>query len=367
MVADVTVVGAGIVALTSALALADRGAAVRLVGTSHHGEASEAAGGLLTPSVEPELRAIARLARAARDQYPDYVAMLAERSGMAIWLNQSGALQLARSDEEAAELRAALHATLGAARDAELSATSHWMDAAEVVELEPALGHVVGAIYSPDDGCVDPLLLLDALRRIVSTHSNVTVASENVCNVRVSSTEVEVITDREGHYGSGSIVFAAGAWTPGIGEIPSALPVAPVKGQMLAFGAVPVRHVVFGAGGYLVPKPTGQLVAGSTLEHTGFEAEVTERGIASIRAMAAAVCPALGSAPIRATWAGLRPMTPDLLPIIAPDPSDARLVYACGHSRNGILLAPITGELVADLVTGRTPAHNISRFRLGRF
>jgi len=362
MVADVTVVGAGIVALTSALALADRGAAVRLVGTSHRGEASEAAGGLLTPSVEPELRAIAPLAHAARDYYPNYVAMLEERSGIAIWLNRNGSLQLARTDAEAETLRSE-GSNEGSAEFPE----SKWLSASDVVALEPALGHVVGAVYAPNDGCVDPLLVLDALRRVISTHSNITVASENACNIHVSSSECEVITDREGHYGSGSLVLAAGAWTPTIAELPMALPVEPVKGQMLAFGAAPVRHVTFGAGGYLVPKATGQTVAGSTLEHVGFDADVTDDGIASIRAMAGTVCPALASAPVRATWAGLRPMTPDLLPIIGADPSDARIVYACGHSRNGILLAPITAEAVADLATGRTPAHDLGRFRPGRF
>jgi glycine oxidase len=358
MVADVTVVGAGIVALTTALALADRGAAVRLVGTTHRGEASEAAGGLLTPSVEPELQVISALATAARDFYPDFLALLESRTGISVWLNRLGVLQIARSEDEAHSLR-----QRSGGEGAE------WLDHRALSALEPALAgpECLGALYTPLDGCVDPLLVLDALRSAVAVNSNISVASENICYVKVSKSECLAASDREGHYGSQSIVLAAGAWTPQIEGVPMPLPIEPVKGQMMAFEATPTRHVAFGAGCYLIPKADGRTVAGSTLERVGFTPDVTEEGIATVRAMAETACPALGQASVHATWAGLRPMTPDLLPILGPDPEEPRVVYACGHSRNGILLAPLTAACVADFAMGRTPEHDVAQLRPGRF
>src|SRR6185437_10801109 len=142
--------------------------------------------------------------------------------------------------------------------------------------------------------------------------------------------------------------------------------VQPVRGQMMAFESDAVRHVICGAGGYLIPRTGGITVAGGTMEHAGFEVETTVDGIESIRARAVTLCPALASAPIHSTWAGLRPITPDLLPIIGADPERPRLIYACGHSRNGILLAPLTAQVVADLVTGTASRYDLSRFRPGR-
>jgi glycine oxidase len=163
------------------------------------------------------------------------------------------------------------------------------------------------------------------------------------------------------------LVLAAGAWTPQIEGVPMALPVEPVRGQMMAFEGTPARHVAFAAGCYLIPKADGRTIAGSTLEHVGFEPEVTEEGIARVRAMAESACPTLGTAPVHATWAGLRPMTPDLLPILGPDPDEPRIVYACGHSRNGILLAPLTAACVADFAMGRAPTYDVAQLRPGRF
>ena len=357
MVADVTVVGYGLVALASTLALADRGLSVRIVGTKHRGEASSAAGGILAPSIAPPEDALASaFMRSARDFYPGYVAALVERTGIAVPLNRLGILQLALDEIQAEALRASI------------PERSRWLDGAALAREEPEVAHALGAVWHPDDGAVEPLALMDALSAAVARQERVAVAREDACSIDVTELGCNVLTDRESRFASDYLVLAAGAWTPlivGAGE--GAAAIEPVRGEMVAFDAASVRHVVYGAAGYLIPRHDGHTVAGSTSEHAGFDADVTDHGVATISAEAIRTCPALASAAISFTWAGLRPMTPDALPIIGPDPERPRLSYACGHSRNGILLAPITAEVVADLVTGSEPRHDLTRFRPGRF
>jgi len=355
MVADVTVVGAGVIALASAVELGDRGMRVRLVGTTHSGEASSASGGMLAPSVEREMGPAHTFALASRDLFGTFVAGLEERTGILVPLNQLGIVETATSAARAAQLSAVA------------PSTSRWLPAQDVQEIEPALApDIAGALLHPDDGCVDPLRLLDALRAAVAAHPQVTVVSEDVVSLRGSDGAAVVETDRERRLESGCVVVAAGAWTPLIaGTRP--LPIEPLRGQMVAYAAEPLRHVVYTEYGYLVPRGDGHTVAGSTAEHAGFVAATTEDGIHAVRRAAEAACPALREAPVATTWAGLRPMTPDGLPLLGRDPDMPSVVYACGHSRNGILLTPATAEVVADCVSGTESRYDLTRFRPERF
>jgi glycine oxidase len=162
------------------------------------------------------------------------------------------------------------------------------------------------------------------------------------------------------------VVVAAGAWVPGIDGLPRALPVTPVRGQMVSFDAAPLGHVVYGPEGYVVPRGS-RTVAGSTMERVGFAVGTTTAGVAGIVRAAGALCPPLAGAFVGDTWSGLRPVTPDLLPIIGRDPEYGGLLYACGHSRNGILLAPLTGDCIAALATGEEPEWDLAPFRVERF
>lgn len=356
MVADVTVVGAGVIALACAAELADRGMRVRLVGTTHAGEASSASAGMLAPSVEPELGAAHDFAIASRDRYPAYLAALEARTAHAVPLNLRGILQVALDDERAEVLRSGV------------TSTSSWLDRASLAAEEPELSHAAGALYHPQDGSVEPLPLMDALRALIARHKNVVTASENACTVHATDLGCNVHTDRESRFASDQVVLAAGAWTPLIeGAGTAAAAVQPVRGQMLAFSAMPVQHVVYGPGGYLVPKSDGNTMAGSTMEHAGFVAETTDTGLSTVRAAAERTCPRLARSEISASWAGLRPVTPDFLPIIGRDPERSRVIYACGHSRNGILLTPLTGEVVADIATDSDARYDLRQFRPGRF
>jgi len=175
------------------------------------------------------------------------------------------------------------------------------------------------------------------------------------------------VTHQTNRYTSHRVLVATGAWAARLQGLPMPLPIRPVRGQMMAFGTERLRHVVYGAGGYAVPKADGNTLVGSTMEDVGFDADTTEEGLSAVQAIARAILPSLAEVPMSAYWAGLRPMTPDMLPVLGPDPDDPRVVYACGHSRNGILLAPITAHVIGDLVTGVTPKHDVTPFRPARF
>jgi glycine/D-amino acid oxidase-like deaminating enzyme len=292
---------------------------------------------------------------AARDLYPGYVSALVARTGIAVPLNRLGILQLALDELQYEALRASI------------PPGSRWLDRQALRREEPALEHALGAVWHPDDGAVEPLALMDALSAAVARHERVAVAREDVREITLTELGCTVVTDRENRFAADHVVLAAGAWTPLIEGAGAARAIEPVRGEMVAFAAAPLRHVAYGAAGYLIPRSDGHTVAGSTSEHVGFDADVSDAGLAAVTAEAIRTCPVLADAAVDASWAGLRPMTPDALPILGTDPEHPRMTYACGHSRNGILLAPITGEVVADLVTGAPPRHDVSRFRPGRF
>jgi glycine/D-amino acid oxidase-like deaminating enzyme len=162
------------------------------------------------------------------------------------------------------------------------------------------------------------------------------------------------------------VVLAAGAWAPGIPGLPRPLPVSPLKGQMLAVGSTALRHPVMSNDVYVVPRGD-ELAIGATAERAGFDVSTNADAIETLRQAAIAICPAIESATVTRIWAGIRPATPDMLPIIGADPADSRLIYACGHSKNGILLAPATAVAIAALARGEKPAANLEPFALSRF
>ncbi len=348
------VVGAGLIGLAAAAALAERGLAVTVVGERRPGEASAASAGMLAPSVERASGPAHDFAIAARDRYPEFLAFLEDRTGLAVPLNRLGILQIALSDKGVKGLR----------RTA--LSTSQWLDAREVRELEPSLSHGLGAMFSRDDGAVDSSRLLAALRRVADTSDRVTTLEDAVTDIDPATGSCGVRTTGGRRLSAPHVVIAAGAWSAEIRGARFAAPVEPARGQLVLYATCPLRHVVYGPAGYVVPRGDGT-IGGSTMEKTGFDAHVTDDGIRKVRSAAEEICPALSSAPRPRSWAGLRPVTPDMLPVLGADPDHPSVIYACGHSRNGVLMAPLTGDVVADLVTGVPLSHDLTQFRPGRF
>jgi glycine oxidase len=361
--ADVAVIGAGLIGLSAAMALADQGLQVLLVGEPRAGEASPAGAGMLAPSLHDTNPGVAgdpmyRFAVASLARYPGYLQSLAERSGIAVPLNRRGILRLAIRDSDADGLRA------------RRGPDAQWLDAAAVAAIEPGLAPVAGAMFYPADGAVDNLALLRALDAAIARSPRIRRMRSVVRTIAIGPTDVSfetvgpVATARASH-----LVLAAGAWSTGIGGLPRALPIEPYRGQMFsvaATGTATLQHVVYGPEAYLVPRGDRVLV-GATMERAGFDAATTDDALASIRSGAAAFWPVVRAAAMMSSWAGLRPVTPDLLPILGRDPDHPALIYACGHSRNGILMAPLTGDCVAALVTGTAPPADLSAFAVERF
>ena len=162
------------------------------------------------------------------------------------------------------------------------------------------------------------------------------------------------------------VVLAAGAWIGRISGARFGNAVTPARGQLVSYSSAPLGHVAYGPRGYVVPRGDST-IGGSTMENVGFDAGTTSEGVEKVRSAAEEICPALSRSSATRSWAGLRPVTPDMLPIIGPDPEHPSLIYACGHSRNGVLMAPLTGDLIADLVTATPLSFDLAQFRPDRF
>lgn len=317
------------------------------------GDASAASAGMLAPSVE-RAGGAQELGWAARDRYTSYVEWLRARTGIVVPLNRLGILQVAVSPA----------GVKGLQRGA--NPGSQWLDRDELVAEEPALSHALGAMYSPHDGCVDNTALLNALDALLSREPLVDRVQAHVQEVAATRGSASA-TDSVGRvYDAGHIVIAAGAWSAGIRGARFAGAVEPVRGQLISYDVAPCRHTLYGPSGYIVPRG-GSAIAGSTMERVGFVHGTTPEGIARIRSAAEEICPALASAVPESAWSGFRPVTPDLLPIVGPDPESPRMIYATGHSRNGILLAPLTADIVANLVFEDGLNLDIAQYRPGRF
>jgi glycine oxidase len=329
---------------------------VTIVGDQRPGEASSAAAGMLAPSVERSVGPAHDFAVAARDLYPSYVESLAEETGIRVPLNRLGILQVALSEAGVKGLRrTALPGT-------------EWLDRRTLNELEPTLGHAMGAMMNPEDGAVDNVTLMRALAAMADSLPLITRLEATVTRVRQdAATSPAIELDDGSIHESANVVIAGGAWASLIEGVPLLKSVTPARGQLIAYDSIGLRHVVYGPRGYLVPRVHLQTVGGSTMENVGFDATTTEEGLARVRSASEEIAPALSVTHVQSSWAGLRPVTPDLLPLIGPDPNHPGIIHACGHSRNGILLAPLTGEVVAAMAAGETPKHDLSQFRPDRF
>jgi glycine oxidase len=322
---------------------------------------------MLAPSVEdshapPGADPGRQFAVASLERYPGYLDSLAARTGITVPLNRRGILRVALDETGARDLRQhdGPHA--------------QWLAPDAVRQIEPGLVSTAGAMFYPTDGAADNVALLHALDvaiarspRIHRIRIDVRAIAVGVANANARATCT--LAGNGDAISSSHIVLAAGAWTPQIEGLPRAIPVEPYRGQMFsvaANGAAALSHVVYGPDSYIVPRGD-RILVGSTMERVGFDPATTDAALASVRARAAAYWPIAASAPAVSAWAGLRPVTPDLLPILGRDPDYPALIYACGHSRNGILMAPLTGDCVAALVTGTALPASLGAFTIERF
>jgi glycine oxidase len=351
---EVIVVGGGLIGLATAAALAERTVSVTLIGERRPGEASPAAAGMLAPSVERAPGPAHGFGIAARDRYPSYVDFLADRVGVRVPLNRLGILQVALSEKGIKGLKKTA------------LPTSSWLSAKELHELEPALSHGLGAVFNPDDGAVDNTILVSALEALCAASDRISRVAGAAISIDPKQDSCTVHMQSRDSYTARRVIIAAGAWASQISGARFTRAVTPARGQLVSYSAAPLRHAAYGPSGYLVPR--GNLtIGGSTMENVGFDANTTADGVKKVRAASEEICPSLASSRETRSWAGLRPITPDMLPILGPDPEHPSVLYACGHSRNGVLMAPLTGDLMADLATESPLSHDLAQFRPDRF
>ena len=343
--ADVLVVGDGVIGLASALAVARAGGSCRILGRTVIGAASLASAGLLAPSIGSTDSGFREFMLASRDRYPAWVRLLAERTGIEVTLDRSGIIELGSTS------------TGVGARP---------IDAGELRDLEPAIHARANAMFYADDGYVDNIRFVDALREAVRCEWSIAVVEGRVARIEPGIDHCHVTMEDGRRQLGDTVVIAAGAWSALIVGVPRPLPIEPVRGQMLQLSGSPLSHAISSPDAYLVPRGDTTLV-GSTLERVGFDTSTSRAALDHLRSAAVTVVPAFADADVVRSWAGLRPMTPDSRPVIGRDPDLPSVVYACGHGKNGILLAPLTAECVASIVGGSAPPFDLSCYGAQRF
>ena len=373
--ADVVIVGGGVIGLTIARALAVRGMRnVILCERAGLGtEASFAAAGMLAPQAEADASDdFFHLACQSRDMYGGFASALREETGTDIELDTTGTLYLAftEHDQEEIERRYDWQTRAGLAVEK--------LSAREARELETCITPtVLAALRFPQDVQVENRRLLNALASSVQRLGVKTITETNVNSLCIEHGRLTGVETSRGFVGCPTVIVASGSWTSFIGVScegsngikPRPPRIEPVRGQMVCFDSKPqlTRHVIYSPRGYIVPRRDGRLLAGSTSEAAGFAREVTAAGIGAILNNAQEIAPVISSLPMIDSWAGLRPRAADGLPVLGPCDEIEGLFYATGHYRNGILLAPITGKLIAQAVIDRVISPSLVPFSPNRF
>jgi len=362
---DVIIVGGGVIGCSIAYYLAREGVKVAVLDKGEiGGEASRAAAGMLAPLAEVEEDGpFQELGLASLRLFPHLSEALEQECGVDVEYLRSGILRVALTEEQAEHLK------YSALRPASPGLELHWLERDELRALEPGLApEIRGALYSPEEHQVNADRLVQALAR--AAHGAVLRQGIRVAGLARRGTRVTGVRISGGRLSAGHVVLAAGAWTGKVARgVGVDLPVFPVRGQMIALPASrsAPRHIVWGEDGYLVPKANGLVFAGATVERVGFRKNVTVGGTSGLRRMAKSLMPRLAGLDAVDAWAGFRPGSADGLPILGPVPGWEGLSVACGHFRNGILLAPITGDLIARSILDGSSNEALAPFSPARF
>ncbi len=345
VMSDVVIIGGGAIGAACARELSLTGRRVLVLDPGGAiGQAWRAAAGMLAPQIEAaEDDASFRFGLAARAHYPPLAAALHETTGLDIGLWREGIAQVARGESEATELEAKASWQQRAGQRCE------WLPPDVVATRWPWLRPSYGALWADEEGALEPTKLVQALLAD-ARRCGAVIVEDTAVAIEQRADRVTAVVGQRDRYAAGDVVLAAGAWSGRLGGLPRTIPVTPVRGQMAAtpWPANVPRAIIYSKSGYIVARDQ-EAILGSTMEQAGFQADTTAEGIRNIIAGARTLFPLLPAAPTR-TWAGLRPTTADGLPIIGPDPTLHGLWYATGHGRNGILLAGLTGALVAQLL-----------------
>jgi glycine oxidase len=366
---DVVIVGGGIIGGSIAFELTQRNLRVAVLDRQElmH-EASWAAAGMLSPAPDcPAAIPLVPLGRASLALYPKFVDAVEDASGLRTGFRTGGAVEVIYHGDAGRELSTlvALHHGLGLACEP--------LPLDEARNMEPALGRDVrAAALLPDECSVEPRALTSAVLAAAASAGATLSPGAEVTSLLLEANKCTGVKTSSGEiFYAAQVIIAAGCWSSQISEAAPYAPTLPVRGQMAALrhSGTPIRHVLRSERGYLVPRGVESpqtVVVGSTIENAGYEKRVTSGGIEKILSAANELVPELAKAEIIETWCGLRPGSPDQLPILGPVDVDG-LVFATGHYRNGILLAPVTAKLIGEWIAKRGTSIDWEAFSPLRF
>lgn len=365
---DAIIIGGGIIGCALGRTLAGQGLQIAVIERHAPGEeASWAAAGMLAPSAEAEKGSpIFHLCRASLLAYRPLVEELRAETGVDPEYNAKGSLLIFADEQE----REQMLPSMSWQRSQNIAVRE--LSTPELRSLEPSLANLPGAFFLPDDHQLDNRLLMHALVQSCRQRGVEFMLGKSVREIAGNGQKATgaILEDAAGSkIAAGHVVNAAGAWA---GAIPvgglAPFPIRPVKGHMLAVEAAPgtLRHVIRSHRGYLVPRRSGRILVGSTMEEAGFDKTPRAGQITGLLRTAQQLCPALENSAVTEYWAGLRPASKDGLPVLGPTEVDGYWV-ALGHFRNGILLAPITAQILSSWILTGKPCLPVDTLSPSRF
>ncbi|MEO6392565.1 MAG: glycine oxidase ThiO [Pyrinomonadaceae bacterium] len=351
---EVIIIGGGVIGLAIARELAKRG--IKPVTVMERGEfgaeASAAAGGMLAPQAEADrANEFFYLGTASRDLYPNWAAELESETGIDVGFESTGTLYLAFTQSAAAELDVRYRWQNAAGLAVER------LTAAEILQLEPNVSpNVVGGLRFPLDTQVENRLLVKALILACRQLGVKLLRNTEAVSIDIEGERIGGVSSRTEKLAGNAVIVAGGSWSsliPFSDGRRSPVVIEPVRGQMLCFETADnfAQHIIYSPRGYLIPRLDGRVLAGSTTEMVGYDPSVSDRGLVSIMSQASEISPAVSELNMTDHWSGLRPRSADGLPVVGAVDRLPGLFYATGHYRNGILLAPITAQALAEEFT----------------
>ncbi len=357
---NVLIIGGGVIGCAIAYHLRKLNIAVTVLDQGEIGmQASSAAAGLLAPLGSLSGPGpLADLVLASFALFPSLVPELEDASSIRVEYERTGALRTVCNPKRISSLRQRMQAWQP------LGLQMHWLTGDEARQREPLLApEVCAAIYAPEESQIKAPQLVRAFARAATNLGATLHRQTEITGIQRHNTNVTGVTTSAGEtIACDHLIVASGAWTARCSDwLDFPLPVSPQRGQILSLGqpsppSLPLRHIIFGEAAYIAPKADGTIIVGATREEVGFDTHITASGIAWLLNTAIKLTPALEHSALQATWAGLRPKTPDTLPILGAAPNWQNVTLATGHNSIGILLSAITGQTIAELVaTGRTP------------
>ncbi len=325
--------------------------------------ATRASAGVLCPHIEGHAAPLLTLGVASLGMYDAFIAQVGRDSGQPIEYRRNGTLEVALTTEDAARLRAE------ASRHASAGIEHQYLDPREARALEPELSKkITGALFVPLHGYVGVKALTQALAGAAAARGAAVERASRARHIAQTGSRVTVTID-DATAQADAVVIAAGSWSGQIDVGATPPPVKPIRGQLLhlVFPSPPASRVIWGSSCYMVPWQDGALLVGATVEDVGFDEAATVAGVRDLLDYACELVPATWSARFEAVRVGLRPATSDELPIIGRSSSMPGVFYATGHYRNGVLLAPLTAALIADLVLEGRERPELEMTRPARF